>query len=217
MKVGGPRTVGPSTVRSPAVHTAKPPGIPIHRKPPVLFYVPRRQPWRRNLCHARSATRRGPNRRTQRQDFAFNLWAKRRLCNTVRRIGGIARACAEYRCAITAARSRAATISDFAPASLTLVLRALFGAPKSCALVNLFMICPRCRRVASDDDQILSVITAIWWHLRLLPRRFCLGRPWRGGGEWKINLMAGRPVSSEEVRDRGTAWTAGDARRDHRT
>ena len=61
----------PSTV--PAVYAAKPPGIPIHRKPPVLFYVPRRQPWRRNLCHARSATRRGPNRRTQRQDFAFNL------------------------------------------------------------------------------------------------------------------------------------------------
>jgi len=31
MKIGGLRTVGPSTVRSPAVHAAKPPGIAIHR------------------------------------------------------------------------------------------------------------------------------------------------------------------------------------------
>src|SRR5215471_5611533 len=53
MKVGGLRTVGPSTVRVPrrymlqsrrelpstvpAVYAAKPPGVPIHRKPPVLF------------------------------------------------------------------------------------------------------------------------------------------------------------------------------------
>jgi hypothetical protein len=81
--------------------------------------------------------------RTQRQDFAFTLSAKRRLCNTVGgRIGRI-KACAAYRCAVTVARSRAATTDDLARASLALVLRALFGAPKSCALVNLFMICPR--------------------------------------------------------------------------
>lgn len=77
----------------------------------------------------------------QRQDFAFNS-AKRRLCGTVGRRMGRAKACAEYRCAITAARSRAPTINNLARASLALVLRALFGAPKSCALVNLFMILP---------------------------------------------------------------------------
>src|SRR5262245_14416024 len=59
------------------------------------------------------------------------------------RIRGIVEGCAAYRCAITCARSRAATINSLARASLALVLRALFDAPKSCALVNLCMICPR--------------------------------------------------------------------------
>jgi hypothetical protein len=56
---------------------------------------------------------------------------------------------AAYRCAVTAARFRAATINNLARASLALVLRALFGAPKNCALVNLCMICPHGRLVAS--------------------------------------------------------------------
>jgi hypothetical protein len=51
--------------------------------------------------------------------------------------------CAAYRCAVLAARSRAVTTNSLARASLALVLRALFGAPKSCALVNLFMIHPQ--------------------------------------------------------------------------
>jgi hypothetical protein len=84
------------------------------------------------------------NRRTERQDFAFNLSAKRRLCNTVGRRIGRAKARTTYRCAVTAARCRAATICNLARASRALVLRTLFGASKSCALVNLFMICPRC-------------------------------------------------------------------------
>jgi hypothetical protein len=46
-------------------------------------------------------------------------------------------------CAVSAARSRAATMTNLARSSLALVLPALFGAAKSCALVNLFMICPR--------------------------------------------------------------------------
>jgi hypothetical protein len=79
---------------------------------------------------------------TQRQDFAFNLSATRRLCNAVGGCIGRDKACAEYRCAVTAACSRAATINDLARASLALVLRALFGAPNSCALVNLFTIYP---------------------------------------------------------------------------
>ena len=44
--------------------------------------------------------------------------------------------------AVTAARSRALTMTNFARSSLALVLRAVFGGAKSCALVKLFMICP---------------------------------------------------------------------------
>jgi hypothetical protein len=62
----------------------------------------------------------------QRQDIAFNLSAKRRLCNTVggRFIDGTA-----YCCAVFIARSRAATTNNLARAIL--------------ALFNLFMICPQ--------------------------------------------------------------------------
>jgi hypothetical protein len=78
-----------------------------------------------------------------RQDFAFNLSDKRCLCNTVGgRIGRIVEGCAAYRCAVTAARSRSLTMTNFARSSLALVLRAVFGGAKSCALVKLFMICP---------------------------------------------------------------------------
>jgi hypothetical protein len=91
-------------------------------------------------------------RRPQRQNFAFNLSATRRLCNAVGGCIGRAKACTAYRCAVTAARSRAATTNDLARASLALVLRALFGAPKSCALVNLFMFCP-----PSSASQLRSV------------------------------------------------------------
>ena len=58
------------------------------------------------------------------------------------RIWRIAEGCAAYRCAVTAARSRALTMTNFARSSLALVLRAVFGGAKSCALVKLFMICP---------------------------------------------------------------------------
>jgi hypothetical protein len=78
------------------------------------------------------------------QDFALNLSAKRCLCNTVGgRIGRIVEGCTAYRFAVTAARSRAATMTNFARSSLVLVLRAFLGGAKSCALVNLFMISPR--------------------------------------------------------------------------
>jgi len=58
------------------------------------------------------------------------------------RIGRIVEGCAAYRCAVAAARSRAATMTNLARAILALVLRAVFGGAKSCALVSLFMICP---------------------------------------------------------------------------
>jgi hypothetical protein len=55
-------------------------------------------------------------------------------------------------------------MTNFARSSLALVLRAFFGGAKSCALDNIFMICPRWSawRLA-DDDQILSLIAAISW------------------------------------------------------
>src|SRR5262249_43116717 len=68
---------------------------------------------------------------------------------------------AAHCCALSTARSRAATMTNLARASLALVLRAVFGGAKSCALVNLFMICPRWS-VSSDHGQIM--LTAISWH-----------------------------------------------------
>ena len=63
------------------------------------------------------------------QDFALNLLAKRRLCNTVG--GGIERTVED--CVVSAARSRAATTANLARSSQALVLSALF------------MICPNGR------------------------------------------------------------------------
>jgi hypothetical protein len=79
-----------------------------------------------------------------RQEFALNLSAKRRLCNTVG--GRIIESFTAYCCAVLAARLaarfRAAAMTNFARSSLVLVLRAFFGGAKSCPLVNFFMICP---------------------------------------------------------------------------
>jgi hypothetical protein len=101
----------------------------------------RHQPRRPPLATARSAST--TVRRAARQDVAFNLSPNRRLCNTVGgRIGPIVEGCAAYRCAVAAALFRAATMANLARASLALVLRAVFGGAKSCASVNLFMICP---------------------------------------------------------------------------
>jgi len=83
------------------------------------------------------------------QDFAaFNLSAKRRLCNTVgkRFIDG-ARRC----CAVFTARSRAAATTNLARSSQSLVLSALFfcAAAKSWATANVFMISPPGRAAGS--------------------------------------------------------------------
>ena len=85
------------------------------------------------------------DRRLPRQDFALNLSAKRRLCNTV---GGRVIEGAPRCCAVPAARSRAATTTNLARSSLASVLRALFGGAKSCALVDIFMIAPDGRLVS---------------------------------------------------------------------
>ena len=61
----------------------------------------------------------------------LDLLAKRRLCN---RVGGrIVEGWAAYCCAVSAARSRAATTTNLARSSLALVLRTIFGGAKSCA------------------------------------------------------------------------------------
>jgi hypothetical protein len=73
--------------------------------------------------------------RLPRQNFPLNLPTNRRLCSTVG--GRIVEGWTAHCCAVSAARSRAATMTNLARSSLALVLPALFGAAKSCALVNL--------------------------------------------------------------------------------
>jgi hypothetical protein len=90
-----------------------------------------------------------------RQDFAPNLSAKRCLCNTVgkRFIDGTARCCA-----VSAARSLAATTTNLARSSLAFwSLRRILGGAKSSVLVNLFTICPPVGRWLADHDQILPL------------------------------------------------------------
>src|SRR5215813_8655777 len=79
--------------------------------------------------------------RLPRQNFPLNLPTNRRLCSTVG--GRIVEGWAAHCCAVSAARSRAATMTNLARSSLALVLPTLFGAAKSCALVNLFKVCTR--------------------------------------------------------------------------
>ena len=102
--------------------------------------------------------------RLPRQNFPLNLPTNRRLCSTVG--GRIVEGWAAHCCAVSAARSRAATMTNLARSSLALVLPALFGAAKSCALVNLCMICPRWSASGQPTtNQIPLLITAISWHL----------------------------------------------------
>jgi len=72
------------------------------------------------------------------QNFPLNVPTKRRLCSTVgwRIVEGWAAHCFAF----LPRRFRAATMTNFARSSLAFVPPALFGAAKSCALVNLFMI-----------------------------------------------------------------------------
>src|SRR5215813_259555 len=94
------------------------------------------------------------DRRLPRQDFALNLLAKRRLCNTVG--GGIGRTVED--CVVSAARSRAATTTNLARSSQALVLSALF------------MICPQWfGLVASRRTNCAPDSTAILWHDRNAP------------------------------------------------
>jgi hypothetical protein len=95
------------------------------------------------------------DRRLPRQDLALNLSAKRRLCNTVgkRFIDGTARCCA-----VSAARSLAATTTNLARSSLAFwSLRRIPGGAKSSVLVDLFTICPRSAGGLADHDQILPL------------------------------------------------------------
>ena len=97
------------------------------------------RPWTKGLSRERM------DRRLPRQDFALNLSAKRRLCNTV---GGRVIEGAPRCCAVSTARSRAAATTNLARSNHSLVLYALFGGAKSCALVDIFMIAPDGRLVS---------------------------------------------------------------------
>jgi hypothetical protein len=99
-------------------------------------------------------------------------------------------------------------MTNFARSSLALVLAALAGAAKSCALANIFIICPRWSASGeTDDDQIMSLITAISWHV-VYPNMLHIddkarAKQWReahgapAGGGWrdciKIKSTLGRP------------------------
>jgi hypothetical protein len=99
-----------------------------------------------------------------RQNFPLNLPPNRRLCSTVG--GRFVEGWTAHCCVASAARSRAATMTNLARSSLALILPALFGAAKSCALVKFSMICPHwspSRRPTTN--QIVLLITAISWHL----------------------------------------------------
>src|SRR5262249_43357829 len=99
-----------------------------------------------------------------RQNFPLNLPPNRRLCSTVG--GRIVEGWTAHCCVVFAARSRPATMTNLARSSLALVLPALFGAAKSCALVKFFMICPRWSPSRPPTtNQIVLLITAISWHL----------------------------------------------------
>jgi hypothetical protein len=77
-----------------------------------------------------------------RQDFALNLLAKRRLCNTVG--AGIGRSVED--CVVSDARSRAAATTNLARSSQALVLS------------TLFMICPQWSAWWPADEQIVPPI-----------------------------------------------------------
>jgi hypothetical protein len=110
--------------------------------------------WKSPGCDPRTAPWGGLLRVARlRQEFALNLSARRRLCNTVgARFTDDSARC----CAISAARSRAAARTNLARSNQSLFLRSRFGGAKRSALVNIFMICPRLvGSCLADDKQIL--------------------------------------------------------------
>jgi hypothetical protein len=108
-----------------------------------------------------------PSRRCQ--DFALNLSAKRRLCNTV---GGRG---IEGARALLRPLSRAAATTNLARSNQSLVLRLRFGEAKTPTLVNVFMACPRLSPAASpttnkilprDGAHLMACVTNKWARAR---------------------------------------------------
>jgi hypothetical protein len=103
-------------------------------------------------------------------------------------------------------------MTNFARSSLALVLRAFFGGAKSCALVNIFMICPpMVSRWLADDDQILSLIAAISWlsnpglGSKIQPAVMAKAPPhWRGGAEGTLRHSARKVFPSSAAEQFGT-------------
>jgi hypothetical protein len=114
-------------------------------------------------------------------------------------------------------------MTNLARSSLALLLAALAGAAKSCALANIFMISPRWSASGDRRRQIMSLITAISWHdvypnmlriddkARAKQLREAQGATWAPAedGGWRdcieieVNI---RPPSGEAVRSR--RWPA---------
>src|SRR6266446_5822754 len=133
-----------------------------------------RQPWRQprrlivfSWVFLRScAPERNASRACPVQDFALHLWAKRRLCNTV---GRIVKGCAADCCVISAARARAATMTNLASSSRALVLCAIFGAAKELRARQLLHDpAPDGRLVARrhhpTTNKVCPLMAAISWH-----------------------------------------------------
>src|SRR5262245_19627031 len=142
-------------------------------------------------CSARClASKRGGSPLLPRQNFPLNLPPNRHLCSTVG--GRIVEGWTAHCCVVSAARSRAATMTNLARSSLALVLPALFGAAKSCALVKFFMICPRWSPSRQPTtNQLVLLIRAISWHLC----EHVAGRPPEAivgaGGRYSLQRHAG--------------------------
>src|SRR6185312_12021053 len=79
-------------------------------------------------------------------------------------------------------------MTNLARSSLALLLAALAGAAKSCALANIFMISPDGRLVANRRRSFMSLITAISWQvvypnmLHIDDKARVPTAPWGAGG-----------------------------------
>jgi hypothetical protein len=109
------------------------------------------------------------------------------------RIGRIVEGCAAYRCAVTAARSRALTMTNFARSSLALVLRAVFGGAKSCALVKLFMICPP---VGSRQSTMAKFLPLDRGYLMAIKPSKLGTQSWNWGPKLRSDSDCSRPTST---------------------
>jgi hypothetical protein len=84
-------------------------------------------------------------------------------------------------------------MTNFARSSLALVLRAVFGSAKSCALVNLFMICPPVGSCQSTTAKFLPLDRG--YLMAIKPSK--LGtQSWNSGPKLRSDSDCRRPPST---------------------